>query len=55
MRMQSHRQRGPQFVELARSVYRTNDRRSAIKRRINLELCSALVEEKEYPCYQRAE
>jgi len=46
---------GPQFVELARSVYRTNDRRSAIKRRINLELCSALVEEKEYPCYQRAE
>ena len=46
---------GPEFVELARSVYRTNDRRSAIKRRINLELGSALVEEKEYPCYQRAE
>ena len=26
---------GPRFVELARSVYRSNDRRSSIKRRIN--------------------
>ena len=43
---------GPRFVELARSVYRTNDRRSAIKRRINLQLGSTLVEEKGYPRYE---
>ncbi len=39
---------GPQFVELARSVYRTNDRRAELKRRINELLGSDLVEEKAY-------
>ena len=39
---------GPRFVELARSVYRSNDRRSAIKRRINEASGSAIVEEKLY-------
>ena len=39
---------GPQFVELARSVYQTNDRRAAIKRRINERLGSQIVEEKSY-------
>jgi hypothetical protein len=39
---------GPRFVELARSVYRTNDRRSAVKKRINLAFGSAIVEEKFY-------
>jgi hypothetical protein len=42
---------GPAFVELARSVYFNNDRRSAIKRRINEQLGSALTEEKTYPSY----
>jgi len=37
-----------EFVELARSVYTTNDRRAAVKRRINLRLGSDLVEEKSY-------
>lgn len=37
---------GAGFVELARSVYLTNDERSAIKRRINGLLQSELVEEK---------
>lgn len=37
------------FIALARAVYRTNDERSAIKRRINLSLGSALVEEKLHP------
>ena len=37
-----------EFVELARAVYRTNDRRAAIKREINLALQSDLVEEKSY-------
>jgi hypothetical protein len=33
---------------LARSVYQTNDRRCAIKRRINEAAGSAIVEEKHY-------
>ena len=36
------------FIELARLVYRTNDRRAALKRRINELTGSALVEEKSY-------
>lgn len=42
---------GPDFVELARSVYRLNDRRAALKREINLLLGSTLVEEKLYSDY----
>jgi hypothetical protein len=39
---------GPGFVALARSVYRTNDRRAALKALLN-QLCgSQLVEEKSY-------
>jgi hypothetical protein len=45
---------GPRFVELARQVYLTNDRRAAIKRRVNLHLGSALVEEKSYANYAAA-
>ncbi len=42
---------GPGFVELARAVYRTNDRRAALKVQIN-QLCgSQLVEEKSYAAY----
>lgn len=37
------------FIRLARSVYRTNDERSAVKRQINRLLGSALVEEKCHP------
>lgn len=39
---------GDAFVALARAVYRTNDERAAIKRRINDLLGSDLVEEKSY-------
>ena len=39
---------GATFVTLARSVYRTNDERAAIKRAINAALGSELVEEKSY-------
>lgn len=39
------------FIELARSVYRTNDRRAALKRRLNEVTGSALVEEKSYSDY----
>lgn len=39
---------GPTFVTLARSVYRENDRRAAVKRRINHLLGSDFMEEKLY-------
>lgn len=39
---------GPEFVDLARSMYRDNDRRAALKRRIDARLRSELVEEKSY-------
>ncbi len=42
---------GGRFVELARAVYRTNDRRAAAKRGINELLGSELVEEKDYADY----
>jgi hypothetical protein len=42
---------GPRFVELARSVYRHNDRRAALKRDINVMLGSQLIEEKAYARY----
>jgi len=42
---------GKIFVALARSVYRTNDRRAAIKRQINDLFQSSIVEEKSYDAY----
>lgn len=39
------------FIELARAVYHTNDRRSEVKRDINLKLGSDFVEEKSYEQY----
>ena len=39
------------FIELARAVYITNDKRSDIKRDINLKLGSDFVEEKSYEEY----
>lgn len=42
---------GARFIELARSVYRENDQRARVKRRINQLLDSELVEEKSYPSY----
>jgi hypothetical protein len=42
---------GENFIALARSVYKTNDQRGAVKRQINLALGSALIEEKSYQPY----
>jgi hypothetical protein len=39
---------GPQFIELARAVYKNNDHRAALKRQINQILASERTEEK---CY----
>ena len=42
---------GDRFIELARAVYVTNDRRAELKKQINLATGSALVEEKSYEDY----
>ena len=42
---------GAKFIRLARSVYRHNDRRAALKREINVILGSGLIEEKSYAKY----
>jgi hypothetical protein len=39
---------GPRFIETARSVYKLNDRRAAIKRLINVASESDIFEEKSY-------
>ena len=41
-----------EFIRLARAVYVENDERAAIKRRINLQLGSTIVEEKSYAKYK---
>jgi 4'-phosphopantetheinyl transferase len=46
---------GPRFIELARSVYRMNDRRGTLKRRINDLLGSDLIEEKQYTDWRNDE
>ncbi|SFN42422.1 DUF6165 family protein [Marinobacter pelagius] len=42
---------GSRFIELARAVYVTNDKRAAIKKEVNLALGSRFVEEKSYQDY----
>lgn len=44
-----------EFVELARSVYFTNDKRADIKKRINVQTESPLIEEKEYVEYENGQ
>ncbi len=53
-RIRAHEAEGrfdEEFVTLARSVYRDNDRRAAIKRELNLLLGSDILEEKSYTGY----
>ncbi|HMB59276.1 MAG TPA: DUF6165 family protein [Xanthomonadales bacterium] len=40
-----------EFIRLARAVYVTNDKRSEIKKELNLHLGSQIVEEKSYQAY----
>jgi hypothetical protein len=44
---------GPGFIALARAVYHENDERGRIKQALNRRLGSTLVEEKQYPAYER--
>jgi len=51
-KLRDHERRGDfgtDFVALARTVYRCNDRRALVKRRINALLGSPLIEEKSFP------
>lgn len=45
---ESHQNFGEEFIRLARSVYRENDRRAELKRQINLASGSDIVEVKSY-------
>jgi hypothetical protein len=42
---------GEEFISTARAVYFTNDKRSDIKREINMRTSSGLIEEKSYEKY----
>ena len=42
---------GPRFIELARSVYRQNDERARLKRKLNVAAGSRYVEEKSYAAF----
>jgi hypothetical protein len=42
---------GSRFVELARSVYRQNDERARLKRKLNIAAGSRYVEEKSYAAF----
>lgn len=46
---------GETFIALAQAVYRRNDERAAIKRRINDLLASEMVEEKSYASFAAAD
>ncbi len=50
--MEARKQFDDEFVQLARSVYRLNDKRAAIKRRLNELFGSKMVEEKSYTDYE---
>lgn len=53
IRLKEHNKKfDKEFIELARSVYITNDRRGKLKRKINELLGSYLMEEKEYTKYE---
>ena len=49
----AHGNFGESFIELARAVYRFNDERARLKKAINIESGSRLVEEKSYKSFQR--
>jgi len=40
-----------EFIRIARAIYHTNDKRAAVKREINTEVGSVIVEEKSYAAY----
>ena len=49
---EAHQTFDREFIDLARAVYVANDERAAIKKRINTQLGSRIVEEKSYKQYR---
>jgi hypothetical protein len=49
--LERKREFGNEFIETARAVYVKNDRRSELKREINIKTSSGLIEEKSYEKY----
>jgi hypothetical protein len=49
--MERNKSFGDEFISTARAVYFKNDRRSEIKREINMRTSSGLIEEKSYEKY----
>lgn len=43
---------GPKFIELARAVYRQNDKRAQLKKQINVLTGSSIIEEKSYKDFE---
>lgn len=50
-RCEAQKDFGPRFIELARAVYRTNDRRAELKKQINLLTGASIIEEKSYVAF----
>ena len=50
---EQHKEFDEAFIQLARQVYHENDRRSAVKREINLSTGSSIIEEKQYADYDK--
>ena len=44
---------GPEYIELSKSEYKTNDQRAMIKSQINTELGSGIFEVKSYSWFQK--
>ncbi|MBU8871717.1 MAG: hypothetical protein KOO60_12695 [Gemmatimonadales bacterium] len=53
-RKEANQQFDDEFISLARSVYRQNDERAAVKKELNTLLGSGLVEEKDYVDYTQS-
>ena len=49
--LEANKDFGEEFIQTARSVYIKNDKRAVIKRKININTSSGLVEEKSYEKY----
>lgn len=49
---EKHKDFGDTFIDLARSVYKTNDKRADLKKKINLHVGSNIAEVKSYEDYE---
>lgn len=52
--LESDQNFGEEFIQLARDVYFTNDKRAEVKKRINLACGARFIEEKSYSDYKKS-